>query len=486
MIPLASIIMQYVMTRAGAGHIRPEELSESVRGPYWLVHGRIFQGLSSHIGWYAPLILWYKIFGFTLRGAADYRFVVHVVSIICLAFLLKKYLGEKFAWIPLAAIGFSPTLLYFNSLATHFGIDFQYLPICLMLLDNLRGVMLPVILWSFTMIAWMSYPTMVYYVPALAFLYLYKMRHVRKRYVLISIVSFLLPLMIACAFVQNRTLLLYDAGDHSGIFRGAAHTLDLPHGWDRVRDTVFGFFSLRPSYYYEVKEVEFSDGYPLLAIITLFGISMFLWIKKRSYRLWILLISTVVVFTIATLVLFSDTGGVGYASIRRATGFIASVYMLLVLACYAIKKFTPNNKSYWLVCLFLFALIPVHHLIVFFPNVQAMSGPSRYEEATWFHTRQSPNASLLAYQDVLVKDDLQVTCPYKVGIQTDCTYNRLYAVVSASCFFNHQVCHQIWGWDPFRNRYERFRLSLWEKEWVWEKYDSELDRQQKLFFEGGQ
>jgi hypothetical protein len=480
LIPIVSIVMQFVMTRSGTGHIRLEEISESIRGPYWFVHGRIFQGLSSHIGWYAQLVLWYQLFGFTLRGAADFRFFLHIISIICLASLLKKYLGVKIAWIPLAAIGFSPTLLYFNSLATHFGIDLQYLPIVLFLLDRIQFTfykdhtvihLIPhAVLWTFVMTAWMSYPTMAYYLPALAIVYAYKMQRTYRLYLLICIVFFLLPLILGFAFIQNRTLLIYDANDHSGIFRGAAHTLDMAHGWDRVRESFVGFATVSPSYYYEVEHVEFSNWFPLLALSAVLLITIYLWIHQKKYRLWIVPVLVIVFLNIITLWLFSDTGGIGYASTRRATGILASFYMFFVIACHWFMN-KGIHRKYWLVCFFLFLFIPIHHLAVFLPNVKVMTGPSRYDESTWFKTKRTIIESLASYQETLEKDDIQVACPYAPGIPTDCSYVRLYAAVSASCYWNHHICHQIWGWDPFHDTYVRLRIPLWDKEWRWEKYD---------------
>jgi hypothetical protein len=494
LIPLVSVIMQYVMNRAGSGHIRPEEISESVRGPYWLAHGRIFQGLSGHIGWYAPLIVWYQIFGFSLRGAVDFRLVVHIISVMCLALLLKKHIGVKVAWIPLAAFCFSPTLLYFNSLMAQYGADFQYIPICLFLLDRARFTfhqdhkfqyLLPhAVLWILVMIAWMAYPTVSYYLPALALVYLYKMRlsaagpagRTPSPYIFISLVSFLLPLVVGFAYVQNRTLLLYDAGDKSGIFRGAAHTFDLAHGWDRVRETVAGFISVRPSYYYEVSNAEFSGGFPLIALSVLAVVCSYLWIRRKKYRVWIVPVLVITLLNILALMIFSDTGGgVGYACTRRATGILASVYILLTIACHYIGKSGSGNKFRFIFFL-IFLFIPIHHLAVFFSNVQGLKGPSMYEDVTWFHTKPSIDESLFSYLDALARDDIQVVCPYAAGVQVSCMYNRLYAAVSSSCHWNHRVCYQMWGYDPFRDVYVRLRLSLWDKEWSWEKYDSELNK----------
>ena len=152
--------------------------------------------------------------------------------------------------------------------------------------------------------------------------------------------------------------------DRSGIFRGAAHTIDLRHGWDRVRETVIGFATVSPSYYYEVAHVEFSDGYPLIAFFIVTSISIYLLIRQKTYRVWIGLIGIIVLFNVITLWLFSDTGGVGYASTRRGTGILASWYILLVMACHALRNIKLSHR-YLSVRLLLFLLIPIHHLGAF-------------------------------------------------------------------------------------------------------------------------
>ena len=76
LIPIASIVMQFVMTQAGAGHIRPEELSESIRGPYWLAPREGISGTyPATSGGMPSLLFGISSFGFSLRGAADFRFV---------------------------------------------------------------------------------------------------------------------------------------------------------------------------------------------------------------------------------------------------------------------------------------------------------------------------------------------------------------------------------------------------------------------------
>ncbi len=115
--------------------IRYEELAESVRNPYWIQNRLVYDGISSNIGWYATLTILYNIFGFSLFIAKFYRLVFHLVSLVCLALVIKKLIPVKKSWLSLLAIGLSPTFLYFNTLQTSYGLDLQYLPICLYLIE---------------------------------------------------------------------------------------------------------------------------------------------------------------------------------------------------------------------------------------------------------------------------------------------------------------------------------------------------------------
>ena len=127
-------MLQAKYTFSSLNQIRYEELAESVRNVYWLEHHLIYDGVSSNIGWYALVLLTYKIFGFMLFSGKYLRLLISLGSLFCLATLLKHYLGLKKALVPLITIGLSPTLLYFTTLQTTYGLDLQMLPICLFLL----------------------------------------------------------------------------------------------------------------------------------------------------------------------------------------------------------------------------------------------------------------------------------------------------------------------------------------------------------------
>src|SRR3989338_3094554 len=109
LLPLLLVFLQFLMTGKSMGQIRYEELAEAVRNPFWLQKGFVYDGISTNIGWYGLLALVYNFFGFGLFCAKYLRLFLSLISLFCIAALLKKYLGEKKALVPLLTIGLSPT-----------------------------------------------------------------------------------------------------------------------------------------------------------------------------------------------------------------------------------------------------------------------------------------------------------------------------------------------------------------------------------------
>ena len=48
-----------------------------------------------------------------------------ITFLVSSAILLKRCIGVRRAWLPLVAVGLSPTLLYFNSLGTSYALDVE-------------------------------------------------------------------------------------------------------------------------------------------------------------------------------------------------------------------------------------------------------------------------------------------------------------------------------------------------------------------------
>jgi hypothetical protein len=59
--------------------------------------------------------------------------------LVCSALLLKRWMGSERAWLPLVAIGLSPTQLYFNNLGTSYGTDVELFPVVLFVIASIGG-----------------------------------------------------------------------------------------------------------------------------------------------------------------------------------------------------------------------------------------------------------------------------------------------------------------------------------------------------------
>jgi len=127
---------QAMVTWAGLEGLRYEELAEFIRNPFWFDHRLVYDGASANVAWYALLVVTYKVFGFSPYASKYLRLALHVPFLVCTALLLKEWIGVRRGWLPLVAVGLSPTALYFNSFH---GIDLQLFPVVIWLVTRARG-----------------------------------------------------------------------------------------------------------------------------------------------------------------------------------------------------------------------------------------------------------------------------------------------------------------------------------------------------------
>ncbi|MBI2430507.1 MAG: hypothetical protein HYV39_00600 [Candidatus Levybacteria bacterium] len=461
-IPILLFLAQAFFTFNSTSQIRYEEAAESVRNVFWLQKGLIYDGASSNVGWYAPLLLFYNLFGFDIFIAKYFRLALSLISLFCAAALLLRLLGPKNALLPLIVIGLSPTLLYFNTLGVAYGIDLQYFPIILFLIYNLDFkkkrfcFFMEFAAWTLSMIAMESYPAFIWYLPFLGLFFLWKLKSVKEKkwHILVSLISFLSPLLLTFIFIQNRQNLIYDPILKSGIFR-AGGSLGFDSG--TFASNLGGFFrdifSQADSYHYLLFKGEFSDFYPIAAVVLTLGI--FFWQKKSpespesKYILGFLL----GVLFIVSLV-FDPSGAPG---IRRYTFVLAAFYMLFVLAWKAgISQKQKTTATY--IYLGVLSLLLVHHVIVFPFNLLHLSNPSKNQIQTWF--KPTPGQFLDKLVTNATQQDLKLNCADE-GI--NCRYSEVYASVAGSCMWNHRDCKQIYGFDTQSNQFIPLSTQVWDE-----------------------
>jgi len=77
---------------ASTHQIRYEELAESVRSVFWLDHRMVYDGVYTNVGWYATLLVIYKLFGFSLFTAKAVRVGLHLIALFAVADILRRFM----------------------------------------------------------------------------------------------------------------------------------------------------------------------------------------------------------------------------------------------------------------------------------------------------------------------------------------------------------------------------------------------------------
>lgn len=473
MLPAILGIVQFIFIRASYGQIRYEELAESVRNVFWLENRVIYDGISSNIGWYGTLMFLYRLFGFSLHLTKYYRFALHIISLFCLYALLKKYLGIKRALIPFVTFAASPTLLYLNTLQTSYGTDLQYLPITLFLLlviRNAKGMLLLVselLFWIISMVAWMSYPPYVCYLPVLFLVYFFIMRNKPSTttsitsHLLISLFFFLLPLISGFLYVSNRNLLIYDSVERSGIFRGAGSPSLRPDTFlSNSTGLMTDLFSQGNSYYFEYVRGEFSDIAPIAVIIFTFIFTIALYKSEKRMRKYVLL--AVAVFVSSFVITGFTLDPTTHPGIRRFTPVLASFYAFFFFGWYYVHSYTARTKRLRILLLGGLLLLPLHHALVLPHNLAAMKIPSKYAENAWFAKAVTPDRSLTVLTDKLLNDDLKLSCKDAEGKLAYCRLSEIYGALMGNCTWNKLTCRKIYGYDPHTEGFIEISPLLWQ------------------------
>lgn len=476
LIPVILVILQAIYFNQALIHIRQEELTESVSNIFWFQKGNVCSGLTTSVGWYGQLMVIYNLFGFSLATVKIYKLFLVAISLFCLASILKNFLGAKKAWFPLLVIGLSPTYIYFNSLSIHYGMDLVYFPICLYLVLNIKfeteifDWIKQIALWTVAMVAWMSYPSFIYYLPVLFTIFIYKLfkKHNLKRQfiyktIILNIIFFLLPLVLAFLYVNDKNMLIYDPKSGTGLFRGnGSLTFDLKIVWDNLQVIISDLFYLYSSYYFEIAEVEFSGVYPIIPVLFVLILSFYSVYKNKKLRLIIL---GLLLYLVLTLILTSLTFPL--PGIRRATIVLAIFYSLFVFSYYFVLKTKWKNKWIPSLTLGVFSLLLIHNVLAFQSNLEFLKRPTDYKEGAWFYIAGTPQKSLNMQMDKIQKEDLTLICIDKNRQPVKCggySYNLIYPAIAGSCLWNNLNCHQIKKYDFEKKELVPISLDCWSEE----------------------
>ena len=471
-LPAVLAIVQWRADAAGLHEIRYEELAESVRNVYWLNQRLVYDGISSNVGWYGLLLVVYKIFGFSIGMAKHVRLGLSLVGLICVADLLRRWMGEQRAIVPLLAAGLSPTLLYLNTLQTSYGVDVPYAWMCLWLIVSIRrdawtplDAAKAVACGAIAMIAAMSYPTFLFYLPALLLVAIWRLRpgeggapgwRVALLQTVAALVGFVLPLAAAAAFLRNPGLLVYDSATHAGLFRGGAQV-----GWNATVlaqsiSTVMGdLFSHGQSYYFELTRPDFSGVLGTTTAVVVAALAVYAAAVEASLRPWL---------AAAGLLLAANLVGPnisvsGPPGIRRGTGLLVAWLVMVTM----VWRVSVSTRAAWRWAGIAACALVVLDSALKLPSLfDDLRGDSAYRDTTWFAIEPTPAQSL----DRLMRQLDQgqgLACPVDQERRIlPCRYQEIYAAMAGwRAWNNHQPSAAISALDWKTGQTITLSTSLW-------------------------
>lgn len=466
-IPIVLALIQFLFILNSFNQIRLEELAESARSEFWFSQHLIFSNYSfsnhfevaPNLGWYLVLSAIYKFFGFWIFTAKIYKLLIWLFALFALADLLKRYLGIKLAAIPLITIGLSPTILYFNTLAINSGIEVSFFLIILWLLIvtpggfNRKTALLYMLVGFLLILALLSYAAFTPFFLTLTGMLLWKTRGSFKK-IGASLLGFILPLIFFLSWIKN-IYLLFPASLITNISKSSAIDLNLRLIINNLVAILSDLFSQSSSYYFEVKNTEFSSFFPIISVILLLILSGLIFFKLKSCRTYILFFSLLLILDLFLALLFNanlDLGG-----IRRGIGVLVAVYAFYVLAFKYLFGLKTRFKKLFLIILL---LIPIHHLLVLPSNLSNISDLSGYRDKSFFYP---PERFSVLEQDLQVSD-LRLTCSDKTGKEIYCGYyNLTYGTLMVGCTFNKLSCKDIYGYDSKTNSFIKLSTEVFSE-----------------------
>lgn len=473
---LAIWLIQVALTYQTLPFYRFEDGGQNATAVYWFANREVAIITSTFFGWYALLHSVYSIFGFSIDIAHYVRLAVHAVSLLSLAYLLKKYLGYGRAIVPLVTLGLSPTLTHFVTYSSQYGFELQLLPICLVLIDFLNferkclAITIETALWFLAMFGLLTFSTFTFFLPALGILYLAKLQPLIKKrewvfvitHCLISSAAFLAPLAAGLLYFANPQQLFYSPGtDSGGLFRsGSKLVFDMNVFWPGIVGTFKDLFLDGYSYYYQAKNGEFSyilPGVTFFFVLTL-GI---LWpIRLKHHRLLLLIIWTTILANLLIANFGVDLSGL--PGIRRNTAALAGFLALYVLIW---KRVTTKQINYTAIVILL--LLPLHHLLVLPDNYSHLSSPGHFLNDKRFATSGTPQKYFEEKLSILTREDLYLDCREAYNLETEgCSYQNIFSTLAASCMYNKLPCHAIHAYDPLLDKFIPLNIESLEDHWL--------------------
>jgi len=444
-LPLVLAAALWQLSLASGHAIRHEEVVESVRNVLWLDDRLIYDGVYSNVGWYATLLVCYKLFGFSLTTAKVVRLALYVAGLYASAIVLRRYMGTRSAAVPLILLGASPTVLYFGSQQTSFGLDVSYAGICLALVlwihprDRPLGFCAKSFLsGTIAMLTAMSYPTFLVYLPSLAIITVWHLVRERRAMspatpgmswwpcAVASGVGSVVPLVAALLYVRSPQVLLLDPETGAGLFRGGGQLgWNAQLAWQSLVSTLQDLFVQGRSYYYSVRQPDFSGLLPSVACVVVIAAAVGLTVRRVIPARLALAVALLAVLSLAVPTLAIDRA----PGIRRSTGLLTAFSAAFALVWQSSS--TGAIRRMWLrwpvvgACV----LLPLLH-VWRVPSLAAdLARPDAYGNRDWFAVAGTPDASLQVLRRQL-SDGRPLACPQDGrGGYVPCRYQEVYAAL---------------------------------------------------------
>lgn len=445
-------IIQYMFVRNSNWRIGYEELAESIRNPYLFANRYVYDGVSSNVGWYAFLSGTYRIFGFQVFLAKYVRFAFTVLSLFCLALSVRKWLKPWPGLAVLLTVGLSPTLLYFNTLAIHFGIDLMVMPVvfCIGTIFLRREgrftalLTLPYFLVLTVLIT--VYPVFVFYLPAAVIFPVTGFMAGSRRHVspVISIGGLILgvsvPWVLLSQWLRNAQLLWYDPATGGGVMRGGGSIIfDIGTAVSVMNGITVDLLFRGKSYYLDVPFGEFSFVMPAVAIALSAIVCARVWpaVPGTLRRFIILLGIGTMISIIASLFTIDRSTMPG---VRRVTPLVVFLYALYFVAWKYQEVFRQRLGNIRLLPLILL-MVPLHHLAVLPANFRAVSERYPFSYDFFIGRTRDPEAVFRNIFSIVEQTDAVLPC--RRVHRRACDPDIVYSAIAANCLWNRQSCHCV-------------------------------------------
>lgn len=440
---------------------------------FWFDQRLIWRAGHVVLGWQASLSAVNHLFGFDIFNGKYLRLFLYFVSMVCLADLLKRLLNKRYAAISLFTIGLSPTFLYFNTLVVPYGVDLLYFPICLYLIlgsTNKTLYLVKTILGSFlAMLAWLSFPTFVFYLPVLSIFYFSQLAKLPKNLKIISLtlstIVFLTPVASLYFYIQNKQW-LFNYADHQGLFvatAGGSLEPSFSAFAAAITSLVNNLFFTVSAYHYQVSWGEFSGIIPIITALIIIVLPVKFMGRFKEIRL----LTITILMTAAANIILNSLSPQSVGAFRRSTPLIAAFYGFLVISFYVLSQKVKIRVILRLRSgqvggiRVILGLLLLHHLIVYPLNLQNLSLDNPSRQPIWFARENTPKESVDKLMATLTKKDLYLNCSEEYpGNDIYCPYTPIFVILSGECSKRGVVCHNIYGYFPFEKVYHELNPDL--------------------------